>query len=69
MPVSYESASVTSRYAASLKPVSQVEAPGQVKWAFFTGKLWVCFSLLSVQYPGCASRLRTVIPVLQSCGT
>lgn len=42
----------------------QAEAPGQVDGPFFTGRVGVCFSLLSVQCPGDGSLTRTISPTV-----
>lgn len=48
-PIFSESTSVIFRYVANLKLVPQAETPGQINRLFFfsTGRLEVCFSLLS----------------------
>lgn len=63
LPIFPTSASAAPRWAAVLKPVPKVEAPGQVN-VFFTGRLRVVFFLLSAQCPGCDSLPRTIFPTI-----
>lgn len=69
LPMFPESSSLTSRRVANLKSVPQIEVPGQVTspWryiGFFTGRLVVYWSLLSVWCPSCGSLPRTVFLIV-----
>lgn len=72
LPMFPESSFVASGCVANLKPLPQVETPGQKAIGLFHRQTGGCFSLPSEQFPGCGSQPRTAflivtVPWGQAC--